>query len=48
MRKQDIPSRLRDQAEVSRFFDGLEPAGPGDVPFTDAEVAVYGGVARKP
>jgi O-methyltransferase involved in polyketide biosynthesis len=58
MRAQGINSRLRDRAEVARFFNGLEPVEPGVVPilqwrpeeqtgFTDAQVALYGGVARK-
>jgi hypothetical protein len=57
MRRQGITTRLRSHAEVSRFFAGLEPVGPGVVPisrwrpdeeagFTDAQVALYGGVAR--
>ncbi|MDI6102442.1 SAM-dependent methyltransferase [Actinoplanes sp. NEAU-A12] len=59
MRRQGIGTRLRSQAEVSRFFTGLELLEPGVVPilrwrpeqepeFTDAQVALYGGVARKP
>ncbi|MFC4072641.1 SAM-dependent methyltransferase [Actinoplanes subglobosus] len=59
MRRQGIPSRLRGHAEVSRFFTGLEPLDPGILPiarwrpdgpveFTDAQVALYGGVAAKP
>ena len=59
MRKQGIPSRLRSHDEVARFFDGLDPVDPGIVPIlrwrpteetglTDAQVALYGGVARKP
>ena len=59
MRKQGIPSRLRSRDEVTRFFDGLEMVEPGVVPIlqwrptedaglTDAQVALYGGVARKP
>jgi len=58
MRRQGIPTRLRSHAEFARFFTGLEPAEPGVVPilrwrpdgevaFTDAQVALYGGVARK-
>ncbi|BEL07187.1 SAM-dependent methyltransferase [Actinoplanes sichuanensis] len=58
MRRQGITSRLRDHAEVSRFFAGLELVDPGVLPiarwrpdevveFTDAQVALYGGVARK-
>ncbi|BCJ41006.1 hypothetical protein GCM10010168_46950 [Actinoplanes ianthinogenes] len=59
MRAQGIPTRLRDRDEVAGFFDGLELVEPGVVPilrwrpeeatpFTDAQVALYGGVARKP
>ncbi|WP_238011125.1 SAM-dependent methyltransferase [Dactylosporangium sp. AC04546] len=62
MRARGIPSRLRDQQEVSRFFTGLDLVEPGvvpilrwrpddsgrDVPLTDAQAALYGGVARKP
>ncbi|GAA4588234.1 hypothetical protein BJY16_008493 [Actinoplanes octamycinicus] len=59
MRAQGIPTRLRSRDEVARFFDGLELVEPGVVPilrwrpeeptpFTDAQVALYGGVARKP
>jgi hypothetical protein len=59
MRKQGITTRLRDRDEVAEFFDGLELVEPGvvpilkwrpeqEVPFTDAQVALYGGVARKP
>jgi SAM-dependent methyltransferase len=59
MRAQGISTRLRSQAEVARFFDGLELADPGVVPIlqwrpdtaaplTDAQAALYGGVARKP
>jgi hypothetical protein len=59
MRRQGIATRLRSSAEVGRFFDGLELVEPGvvpilrwradeDVPFTDAQVSLYGGVARKP
>jgi hypothetical protein len=58
MRAQGINTRLRDRAEVARFFNGLEPVDPGVVPIlqwrpeertglTDAQVALYGGVARK-
>jgi hypothetical protein len=49
--------RLRDRAEVGRFFDGLELAEPGVVPLAEwrateeppapAEVSMYAGVARK-
>jgi hypothetical protein len=47
---------MRDQAEVTRFFDGLELVDPGIVqaqwwrpagPIADAEVAVWCGVGRK-
>ncbi|MBL7258647.1 SAM-dependent methyltransferase [Paractinoplanes lichenicola] len=59
MRGQGIPTRLRSRDEVGRFFDGLELVEPGvvpilqwrpdqEVPFTDTQVALYGGVARKP
>ncbi|MEV7623567.1 SAM-dependent methyltransferase [Actinoplanes sp. NPDC089786] len=59
MRRQGIESHLRDRAGVARFFDGLELVEPGVVPIlgwrpegpatlTDAQVALYGGVARKP
>lgn len=59
MRKQGITSRLRSRDEVTRFFDGLELVEPGVVPIlqwrpdervdlTDAQVALYGGVGRKP
>ena len=59
MRKQGIPTQLRSQAEVARFFDGLDLIDPGVVPIlqwrpteptdlTDAQVALYGGVGRKP
>jgi hypothetical protein len=59
MRKQGMPSHLRSRAEVTRFFDGLELVDPGVVPIlhwrpteptglTDAQVALYGGVGRKP
>ncbi|WP_236045502.1 SAM-dependent methyltransferase [Paractinoplanes ovalisporus] len=59
MRNQGMVSRLRSQAEVGRFFDGLEMVEPGvvpilswrpdeDVPFTDAQVSLYGGIGKKP
>ncbi|MCW3845309.1 SAM-dependent methyltransferase [Micromonospora yasonensis] len=59
MGRQGITTRLRDQPEVARFFTGLELVDPGVVPilrwrpeqderFTDAQAALYGGVARKP
>jgi hypothetical protein len=59
MRNRGITSRLRSHAEVTRFFDGLDLVDPGVVPIlqwrptdqvdlTDAQVALYGGVARKP
>jgi hypothetical protein len=47
---------MRDRAEVTRFFDGLELLEPGvgqpqwwrpAGPIPQAEVAVWGGVARK-
>ncbi|GGM55981.1 hypothetical protein GCM10007977_067040 [Dactylosporangium sucinum] len=59
MRARGIPTRLRDQQEVARFFTGLDLADPGVVPIlrwrperdepqTDAQAALYGGLARKP
>jgi len=59
MRRQGITTRLRDHDEVSRFFTGLDLVDPGvvpilrwrpdqDEPFTDTQVALYGGVGRKP
>ncbi|MEV6302755.1 SAM-dependent methyltransferase [Actinoplanes sp. NPDC051861] len=59
MQRQGIPTRLRSREEVARFFPGMEMADPGvvpilrwrpdeEVPFTDAQVALYGAVARKP
>jgi hypothetical protein len=59
MRRQGITTRLRAHAEVARFFTGLELVDPGvvpilrwrpdhDEPLTDAQVALYGGVGRKP
>jgi hypothetical protein len=59
MRAQGITTRLRNRAEVAGFFDGLELVDPGVVPIlqwrpdaeaalTDAQAALYGGVARKP
>jgi SAM-dependent methyltransferase len=59
MRRQGMPSHLRSRAEVARFFTGLELTDPGVVPIlrwrpdtethlTDAQVALYGGAARKP
>ena len=59
MRRQGITTRLRSRDEVVRFFTGLDLVDPGvvpilrwrpdeDKPFTDAEAALYGGVARKP
>jgi hypothetical protein len=59
MRRQGIAARLRNEAEVGRFFDGLELVEPGVVPIlrwrpepneamSDAQAALYGGVARKP
>jgi hypothetical protein len=58
MRKQGIATRMRSRDEVARFFTGLEVVEPGVVPilrwrpdaeteFTDAQVALYGGVGRK-
>jgi O-methyltransferase involved in polyketide biosynthesis len=54
-----VPYHLRTPAEIARFFDGLELLEPGVVscsrwrpdpsPFGEPdEVALYGGVARKP
>jgi O-methyltransferase involved in polyketide biosynthesis len=54
-----VPYRLRSPGEITRFFDGLELLEPGVVscsrwrpdpsPFGEPdEVALYGGVARKP
>jgi hypothetical protein len=59
MRGQGITTRLRSQPQVTGFFAGLDLVDPGVVPilrwrpdsepsFTDAQVALYGGVARKP
>jgi hypothetical protein len=59
MRKQGITTRMRSRDEVIRFFDGLDLVDPGVVPIlrwrptdqvdlTDAQVALYGGVGRKP
>ncbi|MEV6348204.1 SAM-dependent methyltransferase [Actinoplanes sp. NPDC051851] len=59
MRRQGMASRLRSLDEVARFFTGLDPVAPGvvpilrwrpeaDSPFTDTQVALYGGVGRKP
>lgn len=59
MRNQGMPGHLRSRAEVTRFFDGLDLVDPGVVPIlqwrpteptdlTDAQVALYGGVGRKP
>jgi len=59
MRGRGIATRLRSHAEVARFFTDLELIEPGvvpilqwrperDEPFTDAQVALYGGVGRKP
>jgi hypothetical protein len=59
MNRQGIPTRLRNEAEVTRFFDGLDLLDPGVVPIlrwrpdrnesmSDAQAALYGGVARKP
>jgi hypothetical protein len=58
MGRQGITTRMRGRDEVARFFTGLELVEPGvvpilrwrpdaEVPFTDAQVALYGGVARK-
>ncbi|AGZ42826.1 SAM-dependent methyltransferase [Actinoplanes friuliensis] len=59
MRRQGITTRLRGHDDVARFFTGLELVEPGVVPIlrwrpdheetlTDAQVALYGGVASKP
>lgn len=57
-RQLDAPLVLRDHAQVTRFFDGLELLEPGVVqlskwrPRSEAEsaeaAALWGGVARKP
>ncbi|MFI5778942.1 SAM-dependent methyltransferase [Nocardia sp. NPDC051570] len=59
-RARGLHCRPRDQAEVTRFFDGLELLEPGVVPIHrwragtelpkdwDAKVPGYAGVARKP
>ncbi|MFI5909886.1 SAM-dependent methyltransferase [Dactylosporangium sp. NPDC051541] len=58
MRAQGITTQLRGRAEVTRFFDGLDLVDPGVVPIlqwrpdaaaelSDAQAALYGGVARK-
>jgi hypothetical protein len=57
-RQLDAPLVLRDQAQVSGFFDGLDLVEPGVVqiskwrPQTELESAaaagLWGGVARKP
>ena len=53
------PLRLRNRAEVTRFFDGLEPVGPGMIPMAEwwppgqiepsatDTLAGYNGIARK-
>jgi hypothetical protein len=58
-RAQGIAGQLRTRAEVERFFDGLDLVVPGLVlahrwrpgetaaDLTDAQVSVYGAVARK-
>ncbi|MET7639641.1 SAM-dependent methyltransferase [Streptomyces sp. NPDC005438] len=55
-----MPMQLRDHSEALTFFDGLEliepgvvqahhwRPNPGDQPIDDRDVAMYGGVARKP
>ena len=58
-RRNGVTLQVRPKPDVERFFDGLElvepgvrvlpawrPDNGGDAP-TDAQVAVYGGVARK-
>ncbi|WP_045747371.1 SAM-dependent methyltransferase [Actinoplanes rectilineatus] len=58
MRGQGITTRLRDRLDVARFFTGLDLLEPGVTPilrwrpdevstFTDAQVALFGGVGRK-
>jgi len=58
-RDRGISTQARSRGEVARFFDGLDLVDPGVTPvhrwrpdsvsqFTDAEVSVYGAVARKP
>ncbi|GIJ43204.1 hypothetical protein Val02_00900 [Virgisporangium aliadipatigenens] len=58
-RAQGIDTQFRSQKEVEAFFEGLQLEHPGVVPilswrpdtppeFTDAQVALYGGVGRKP
>jgi hypothetical protein len=59
-RTRGIAALARSRAEVTRFFDGLDLVDPAVVPvyrwrpddtavaLTDAEVSVYGAVARKP
>lgn len=55
----DVPVTPRSQAEVARFFSGLDLLEPGlvqlhrwrpraEVPGTDLEIPNYGGVGRKP
>ena len=56
--KNDGQVRLRDHAEASRFFDGLDLVEPGVVQISQwrprselearAHGALWGGVARKP
>jgi hypothetical protein len=54
-----VAMRLRTQAEVARFFDGLDVAGPGVVPLNhwnpgpgvsdnEAALPAYGALGRKP
>jgi hypothetical protein len=57
-RQLDAPLVLRDHAQVTRFFDGLELMEPGVVQLSkwrpqsrfesEAAAALWGGVARKP
>jgi hypothetical protein len=57
-RQLDAPIVLRDRAQVTRFFDGLELVEPGVVQLSKwrprseveaaAAAALWGGVARKP
>ncbi|MCM3923846.1 SAM-dependent methyltransferase [Frankia sp. AiPs1] len=59
-RRRGVTMRLRTRAEVERFFDGLELVDPGvqvvhrwrpdptTEDLTDAQVSVYGAIARKP
>lgn len=57
--QQSMPMHFRSRVEIERFFEGLEMVEPGFVPvqrwrpettpeLSDAQVNLYGGVARKP